>query len=55
VLLNAIPVVEAWEKQSGDFFLQHIVRVSLHTLLLNPTLNIFVLLVHRKRVVVIVL
>jgi len=54
-LLDAIPVVEAWETPSGVFFFQHVVIVRLHTLLLEPTLDIFVLLTSRKRVVGIVL
>jgi len=54
-LLDAIPVVEAWETQSGVFFLQHVVIVRLDTLLLDPTLDIFLLFTRRKRVVGIVL
>jgi hypothetical protein len=54
-LLDAIPVFEVWETQSGDFFLQHIVIVRLHALLLDPILDIFVLFTSRKQVVGIVL
>src|SRR5882757_9962233 len=54
-LLDAIPVFEAWETQRGVFFLQHVVIVRLHALLLDPTLDIFVLFTRRKRVVGIVL
>jgi hypothetical protein len=50
-LLVAIPIFEAWETQSGVFFLQHVVIVHLHALLLHPTLDIFVLFTRRKRVV----
>jgi hypothetical protein len=50
-LLEIIPVFEAWEMQSGVFFLQHVVIVCLHTLLVDPTLDIFVLFTRRKRVV----
>jgi hypothetical protein len=54
-LLDAIPVFEPWETQSGVFFLQHVVMVRLHALLLDPTLDIFVLFTRPKRVVGIVL
>jgi hypothetical protein len=54
-LLDALPVFEAWETQSGVFFLQHVVIVRLHALLLDPTLDIFVLFALRKRIVGIVL
>jgi len=54
-LLDAIPVVEAWEMQSGVFFLQHVVIVRLHALLLDPTLDISVLFTCGKRVVGIIL
>jgi hypothetical protein len=53
-LLEAIPVFEAWETQSGVFFLQHVVIVRLYTLLLDPTLDIFELFTRHKRVVAIV-
>ena len=53
-LLDAIPVFEAWETQSGVFFLQHVVLVCFHTLLLDPTLDIFVLFTRHKQVVEIV-
>ena len=49
--LDTIPVFDASETQSGVFFLQHVVIVRLHTLLLDPTLDIFVLFTRRKRVV----
>ena len=54
-LLDAIPVFESWETQSGIFFLQHVVIVCLHAHLLDRTLDLFVLFTHRKRVVGIVL
>jgi hypothetical protein len=54
-LLDAIPVFEAWETQSGVSFLQHVVIVHLDTILLDPTLDIFVLFTCRKRIVGIVL
>jgi len=53
--LDAISVFEAWETQSGVFFLQHIVIVRLHALLLHPTLDIFVIFMRGERVVRIVL
>jgi len=54
-LLDAIPVFKAWEMQSCVFFLQHVVIVRLHTLLLDPTLDIFVLFTRHEWVVGIVL
>jgi hypothetical protein len=54
-LLDAIPVFEAWETQSCVFFLQHVVRVHLHALLLDPILDIYVLFTSRKWVVGILL
>jgi hypothetical protein len=54
-LLDAIHVFEVWETRSGVVFLQHIVIVRLHTPLLDPTLDIFVLCMCRKRVVAIIL
>ena len=54
-LLDTIPVIEAWEMQSSVFFLQHVVIVRLHALLLDPTLDIFVLFTRRERVVGVVL
>ena len=54
-LLDAIPVFEATETQSGVFFVQHIVIVHLHAFLLDPTLDMRVLFTRRKRVVEIVL
>ena len=54
-LLNAIPVFVVWETQCLVFFVQHIVIVCLHTILLNPTLDIFVLFARCKQVVGIVL
>jgi len=53
-LLHAIPVFEASEMQIGVFFLQHIVIVRLHALLLDPRLDIFVLFTRRKWTVAIV-
>ena len=55
VLLDAIPVFEAWETQSGVFFLQHVVIVRLHACLLDLTLDLFVLSTHCERLVGIVL
>ena len=46
---------EAWEKQSGVFFLQHVVIVRLLALLLDPTMDIFLLFTCCKQVVGIVL
>ena len=40
--LHAIPILEAWETQSGVFFLRHIVIVCVHAHLLHATLHIFV-------------
>jgi hypothetical protein len=54
-LLDAIPTFEAGETQSGVFFLQYVLVVHFHTLLLDITLDIFVLFTCRKRVVGIVL
>jgi len=54
-LLEAIPIFEAWETQSGVFFLQYVAIVRLHTLLLDPTLDMFVLFTRCKLVVGIVL
>ena len=50
-LLDTIPIFEAWETQSGVFVLQHVVIARLHTLLLDPTLDIFVLFRRCKLVV----
>jgi len=50
-LLDAIPVFEAWVTLSGVFFLQHIVIVRPHALLLDPTLDIFELFTRHKGVV----
>jgi hypothetical protein len=54
-LQDAIPVVEAWETRSGVFFLQHVIIVRLHAILLDPTLDIFLLFTCCKRIVGIVL
>jgi len=54
-LLEAIPVVEAWETRSGVCFLDHVVIVRLYPLLDDPTLDIFVLFTRGKQVVEIVL
>ena len=53
--LDAIPVFDSWDTQSGVTFLQHNVIVCLHAILLDPTLDIFVLFMLRKQVVGIVL
>jgi hypothetical protein len=53
--LYAIPVFEAWEVHKSVFFLQHVVIVHLHALVLDSTLDIFVLFTRRKRIVGIVL
>jgi len=50
-----LPCFGSWETQSGVFFLEHIVIARLHTRPLYPTQDIFVLFMHRKRVVGIVL
>ena len=42
-LLDALPAFEAWEMLCCVFFLQHIVTVRLDAVLLDPTLDIFVL------------
>jgi hypothetical protein len=55
VLLDAIPICEAWEMESSIVFLQHVVIVRLHALHLDRTLDIFVLFTRRKQVVRIVL
>jgi len=54
-LLDSVPILEAWEKQSGVFCLLHVVIVHLQAVLLDPTLDIFVLFTCRKCVVGIVL
>jgi len=54
-LLDAITILEAWDTRSCIFFLQHIVIVHLHTLLHDPTLDIFVLFTRHKWVVGVVL
>ena len=53
--LDTIPVFEAWETPSGVVFLQHVIIVRLHALLLDPTQDIFVLFTCRGWVVQIVL
>ena len=53
-LLDTITILAAWEMQSGDFLVQHVVIVHLHVILLDPTLDIFVLFKHPKQVVGIV-
>jgi hypothetical protein len=53
-LLEAISVFEASETQSGDSFLQPFTIECLHALLLDPTLDIFILFTHRKWIVGIV-
>jgi hypothetical protein len=54
-LVHVTPVWEAWVMQRGVFFFQHIVILHLPTLLLDPTLDIFLLFTRRKWVVGIVL
>jgi len=54
-LMHTISIFEAWEMPSGVFFLQHAVIVHLDNLLLDPSLDIFVLFMHRKLAVGIVL
>jgi hypothetical protein len=54
-LVDAIPIFEASQTQTIELFLLHLVIVRLHTLLLDPTLDIFELFTRRKRVVQIVL
>ena len=49
--VDAIPVFEAGEMQSGVCTVQHVVIVCLHALLLDPTLDIFVLFTQRTMVV----
>jgi len=49
-LLDTIAIVEAWEKQSGVFFLQHVVIVRLHSILLDPPLDMFLLCTCCKQV-----
>jgi hypothetical protein len=53
--MNAIPVFEASETQSGVFFLQHSVIVRLHTLPFEATLGEFIFFAGRKRVIEIAL
>jgi hypothetical protein len=52
---DCIPVVEASETQSCAFVIQHVVIVRLHAMLLNPSMDICVLIMGRKRVEGIVL
>jgi len=54
-LLDAIPIVASWEMQTGFCFLQHVVIVHLHAILLDPTLYIFVLFTRCKQEVGIIL
>jgi hypothetical protein len=42
-LFDSISVFEPWETKSGVFFLQDNLIVSFHAILLDPTLDIFVL------------
>jgi hypothetical protein len=46
--LDAISVFEVCETQRSVFFLQHLVIVRLHALLLDPTVDIFVLFTRHK-------
>ena len=50
-----MPIFEALGTQSGSFFLQLVSIVRLHTLLLDPRLDKFVLCMRHKRVVGIIL
>jgi hypothetical protein len=54
-LLDAIPIFETWETQSGVFFPQQVVIVRLDALLFDPTLDILVLSMCCNRVLGIVL
>jgi hypothetical protein len=47
-VLDTIPVFEAWEMQSGVFFLLQVVIVHLHVFLLDPTLDLFLLFTRCK-------
>jgi hypothetical protein len=53
--LDANPISEAWETESGVFFLQHVVIVPLHAILQNSAMDIFVLFTSYTQVVQIVL
>jgi hypothetical protein len=53
-LLDAIPIFEAWETQSDVFFLLHVVIVRLHALLVDTTLDIFILFTRHEWIVGIV-
>jgi len=55
VLLDSSPVFEAWETQSGVFFLQQVVLVRLNGLVVDSTVDIFVLFTRHKRIVGIIL
>jgi hypothetical protein len=55
MLLDTIAVFESWETLRGVFFLQHVVMLSLYALLLDSTLDNFVLFTRRKWIVGIVL
>jgi hypothetical protein len=50
-LPHANPISEAGERQSGVFFLQHVVIVHLHALHLDPTRDIYVPFTRHKWVV----
>jgi len=54
-LLEAIPVFEASEMQSGVFFIQHLFILPLYAYLLDPTLDMIVLYMGCKRVVGVIL
>jgi hypothetical protein len=54
-LLHPIPFLDAWKTECCVILLQHVVIVCPYALLLDPTLDIFVLFMRRKWVVVIVL
>jgi hypothetical protein len=53
--MDRIPGFEAWETQSGVFFLHYVVIVHFHTLPIDPTQDIFVLFMRQKQVLGIVL
>jgi hypothetical protein len=53
--LQTIPILDVRATHSGVYFLQHVVIVLFHTLLLDPTLDIYVPFTHCKWVERIVL
>jgi hypothetical protein len=50
-LMDAIPILDAWEMLSGVCVLQHVVIIRLDAFFLDPTLDLFVLFTCRKHVV----